>query len=217
MTFDTPDRVPRGVGKFGNVRKNFPLSKSAFKPFMLYEEEGIDDMVRGLTTQSSQKFDRFFTKEVSRGISEGSLSRGCSFHSGRDSCSTILRPNTLVSDGDTLRRLGTVRGLSILRALDHTDSLLVFQVTNHLFQNDLPFGLDLVALNLQRGRDHGLPGYTEWRQVCGLRRPRSWADLEDIMEPDVSTNSYTRRSGEFQYQSYGDDSNMAGPLWTIVR
>lgn len=52
------------MGRFGNVRKNFPLSKSAFKPFMLYEEEGIDDMVRGLTTQSSQKFDRFFTREV---------------------------------------------------------------------------------------------------------------------------------------------------------
>ncbi|KAK3917344.1 Chorion peroxidase [Frankliniella fusca] len=110
----------QGVGRFGNVRKNFPLSKSAFKPFMLYEEDGIDDMVRGLTTQSSQKFDRFFTKEV----------------------------------------------------------------TNHLFQNDLPFGLDLVALNLQRGRDHGLPGYTEWRQVCGLRRPRSWEDLQGIMDPD---------------------------------
>ncbi|KAJ1521037.1 hypothetical protein ONE63_002748 [Megalurothrips usitatus] len=110
----------QGVGRFGNVRKQFALSKSAFKPFMLYEEEGIDDMVRGLTTQSAQKFDRFFTKEV----------------------------------------------------------------TDHLFQNDLPFGLDLVALNLQRGRDHGLPGYTEWRQVCGLSRPRSWQDLEAVMEPD---------------------------------
>ncbi|KAE8751717.1 Chorion peroxidase-like-2 [Frankliniella occidentalis] len=110
-----------GVGRFGNVRKNFALSKSAFKPFMLYEEEGLDDMLRGLTTQSSQKFDRFFTKEI----------------------------------------------------------------TNHLFQNDLPFGLDLVALNLQRGRDHGLPGYPEWRQVCGLRRPRSWEDLQGIMDPDA--------------------------------
>lgn len=79
--------------------------------------------------------------------------------------------------------------------------MLVFQVTNHLFQNDLPFGLDLVALNLQRGRDHGLPGYTEWRQVCGLPRPRTWADLQDIMEPDVSV-SYTPADRYFPCSVY---------------
>lgn len=59
------------------------------------------------------------------------------------------------------------------------------QVTDHLFQGNLNFGLDLVALNVQRGRDHGLPPYNEWRQVCGYEKVNNWKDLEDFMEPQV--------------------------------
>lgn len=43
-------------------------------------------------------------------------------------------------------------------------------------------GLDLVSLNIQRGRDHGLPAYSEWRRHCGLSPADSWDEMREIVD-----------------------------------
>lgn len=43
--------------------------------------------------------------------------------------------------------------------------------------------MDLIALNVQRGRDHGLPGYNQYRRLCGLQPMTSFADVGRLMQP----------------------------------
>ena len=54
------------------------------------------------------------------------------------------------------------------------DRAVVTDVRDNLFKNvGLP-GSDLVARNIQRGRDHGLAGYNDYRELQGLPRACSW-------------------------------------------
>ena len=49
------------------------------------------------------------------------------------------------------------------------DSFLSVVLTNRLFERPGMAGMDLASLNIQRGRDHGLPSYGAFRNYCTSR------------------------------------------------
>lgn len=74
-----------------------------------------------------------------------------------------------------------VRGM-IWESAEQTDPFVSQELSGHLFQPPkAKFGHDLPAINIQRGRDQGVPGYNDWREWCGLPRAKSFSDLEPLL------------------------------------
>ncbi|OZC07549.1 heme peroxidase [Onchocerca flexuosa] len=64
---------------------------------------------------------------------------------------------------------------------------------NEFLRGEGNYGLDLAAMIIQMGRDHGIPGYTAFRSACGLQRPTNFTDLADIVIPS-KYSSLNRKS-----------------------
>ncbi|XP_058122599.1 uncharacterized protein LOC131293497 [Anopheles ziemanni] len=105
-----------------------------------------------------------------------------------------IDPPLLLRDGffrtDPFLQPGLVdeisRGL-VATPMETLDQFITGEVTNHLFEDRrIPFsGFDLIALNVQRGRDHGIPSYNNYRALCNLKRAQTWEDLSREIPPEV--------------------------------
>ncbi|KAM9842993.1 thyroid peroxidase [Aulostomus maculatus] len=62
------------------------------------------------------------------------------------------------------------------------DKLLAEEVTERLVVLNNEQHMDLASLNLQRGRDHALPGYNDWRTFCQLKRIRTLDDFTEVVQ-----------------------------------
>lgn len=100
----------------------------------------------------------------------------------------FFAPDRLLKDGgmDPI-----IRGLLYNGVRDRSRTPpLNSELTERLFAMAHELALDLAALNVQRGRDHGLPGYTEYaHKICGFGNssyPDLFEDLRDrITKPEL--------------------------------
>ncbi|XP_022236512.1 peroxidasin-like [Limulus polyphemus] len=98
----------------------------------------------------------------------------------------FFAPHRLVEEGgiDPL-----LRGLFYASAkIKRPDQLLNSQLTEHLFELAHEVALDLAAMNIQRGRDHAIPSYNEWRKFCNLSVAENFDDLKnEIKDQELRT------------------------------
>ena len=98
----------------------------------------------------------------------------------------FFRPSLVAEHGIS----GLLRGLAGQQAQE-IDLLLVDDVRNLLFGPPGGPGRDLAALNIQRGRDHGLPDYNSARAAYGLSLVTTFAGISPNTDvEDALTRAY---------------------------
>lgn len=80
------------------------------------------------------------------------------------------------------------------------DAKVVDDIRNFLFGMPGSGGLDLASLNIQRGRDHGVPGYNDMREAMGLNRITQFGEITS--DPELA---------DALFDTYGDVNSI--DLW----
>lgn len=125
----------------------------------------------------------------------------------------LFNPYSLYAADGVRRSVTSATTNVIQRYSTHVTS----QLTSHLFEDPTAnstvpaCGLDLVSLNIQRGRDHGLPGYAVWREYCGLGKVETFGDLEGYLDRRAL------KQISMLYETVGDVDLYTGALAEIPK
>jgi len=97
----------------------------------------------------------------------------------------FFSPYRLVTEGGVDPILRGLFGRAA-KSRDDKHQLINSELTERLFEMAHEIALDLGALNIQRGRDHALPGYNSWRGLCNLSVAETFDDFKnEIVDSDI--------------------------------
>ncbi|GFR24013.1 peroxidasin [Trichonephila clavata] len=132
---------------------------------------------------------------------------------------TYMNPSLLYNGGFD----GVIRGMLRQKAQDvhrYTTEEIRGRLMQRYFQNH---GFDLTAMSIERGRDHGIPPYLQWRKFCNLPIPNSWEDLYQFMKKDyvdslrnvyLSIEDIDLLPGGLG--EYHEEGSLVGPTYTCL-
>jgi hypothetical protein len=149
---------------------NRPLSR-----YRGYDRD-VDGSIRNIFSTAAYRFGHSALSPIilrldSEGheIAEGNLALRDAFFS----------PSIIIDEGGIEPILRGLAGQECQRI----DPFIVDGVRNFLFGDPGSGGFDLESLNIQRGRDHGLPSYNDAREALGLGRVESFEEISS--DPDI--------------------------------
>ncbi|CAL7938603.1 unnamed protein product [Xylocopa violacea] len=94
----------------------------------------------------------------------------------------FFKPSIIATDGVFD---GLLRGMAT-QTSQKMDTSLIEDVRSKLYAaNEDSLGLDSISLDIQRGRDHGLPGYNYYRKYCDFPAAKSFDDFLDYIPMEM--------------------------------
>ncbi|MEM7200608.1 MAG: peroxidase family protein [Planctomycetota bacterium] len=150
------------------------LGRGALGPYSGYRID-VDPSIANVFAAASYRFGHSMLSPVLQRLDATGTSLG---NGPLPLAQAFFRPDLISRDG--IEPL--LRGLAAQPAQE-VDVMVVDAIRNFLFGMPGSGGFDLASLNIQRGRDHGVPGFNQLRQELGLRPLRSLADVSS--DPDV--------------------------------
>lgn len=149
------------------------LHRMLFNPYSLWAAGGLDTAIGSAIDTPLAKSDRYFTRELTEKLFQDPMS----------SKFQPYREMRFVGDGSTNasepERMSARTSTPTPEVTTSTTTTTTSAPTTRR-----TVGLDLVSLNIQRGRDHGLAAYGEWRRYCGLPPADTWEEMADAVDEE---------------------------------
>ncbi|WOO41230.1 peroxidase family protein [Rubellicoccus peritrichatus] len=149
------------------------LGRKALKSYRGYRAD-VDPSISNIFATASYRFGHsMLSTELLRldvdgnVIEEGNLSLAEAFFNPDEIAAVGIDP--------------VLRGLAS-QAAQEVDTRVIDDVRNFLFGPPGAGGFDLVSLNIQRGRDHGLPSYNTVREAYGLEPVTAFTEISSDTE-----------------------------------